>query len=560
MTDSFSTYPEDMKLSLHNVAAWENYVQKVISAYSDMGTAIRKNIPFVLHRPTTEDMFPDTDVRMYNFVPTVLAEDEETPPRILDTTSHSAYSAAMVLYMKMDKSRRDEEAKLCTFLKTSFSLEAEMTLRSTPEYVVADIANDSFNMFKIARDSHACATSFYVAQRACIQLFQMKMDGSFASYSDALLNLRRIWNSLFDKDKTGAIKIDDLFLIAFVQGLPDSKFQFMKDQLYAKNLDDGIPNFAATLTLMKTYDLAKQKVDDNFVPPGPTALSTVVPTKLTCPLCKNLYPAVKRRDTGEFFDKCASCNKKLRDKAIAKAANPTEAQIKKAQAVILAASVNINIKASPTEPPPPTADYLTKYMDNYALSSSTAIINTSPPPPDQLALPWCADSGATFTMTNCLADLVLPALLPKPIPIGSANGSTLYATHVGSSCFDSRLQVYFVPQSAVKLLSLGSLSALGYTYASGHDRSLTIHTPAGRILCTCPIQPNNIWFFPTHLISPAKVPNHSNVNFPNVSFQFLTPLNPTHFSKEQVKRATQARDLHHFLSHPSDDALRTTID
>jgi len=100
-----STYPEDMKLSLHNVAAWENYVQKVISAYSDMDTAIRKNIPFVLHRPTTKEMFPDTDVRMYNFVPTVLADDEETPPRILDTSSHSAYSAAMVLYMKMDKLR-----------------------------------------------------------------------------------------------------------------------------------------------------------------------------------------------------------------------------------------------------------------------------------------------------------------------------------------------------------------------------------------------------------------------------------------------------------------------
>jgi len=61
-------------------------------------------------------------------------------------------------------------------------------------------------------------------------------------------------------------------------------------------------------------------------------------------------------------------------------------------------------------------------------------------------------------------------------------------------------------------------------------------------------------------MSAAKVPNNSNVTVPNVSFQFLTPLNPTHFSKEQVKRATRARNLHHFLSHPSDDALRTTID
>ena len=70
--------------------------QKVISAFSNVGTAIRKNIPFVLHRPTTEDMFPDTDVRMYNFVPTILAEDEEAPPRILDTTSHSAYTGMAV--------------------------------------------------------------------------------------------------------------------------------------------------------------------------------------------------------------------------------------------------------------------------------------------------------------------------------------------------------------------------------------------------------------------------------------------------------------------------------
>jgi hypothetical protein len=84
--------------------------------------------------------------------------------------------------------------------------------------------------------------------------------------------------------------------------------------------------------------------------------------------------------------------KKLRDKVIAKAANPTEAQIKKAQAVILAASVNINTKASPTEPPPPTADYFTKYMHNYALSSTTTIINTNPPSRDlplpELVLPW----------------------------------------------------------------------------------------------------------------------------------------------------------------------------
>ena len=63
-------------------------------------------------------------------------------------------------HAKLDQCRKDEEGKLCTFLKSSFSEEAKMTLRGTPVYLVADIDNDSFAMYTIARDSHACATSF----------------------------------------------------------------------------------------------------------------------------------------------------------------------------------------------------------------------------------------------------------------------------------------------------------------------------------------------------------------------------------------------------------------
>ena len=51
-----------------------------------------------------------------------------------------------------------------------------------------------------------------------------------------------------------------------------------------------------------------------------------------------------------------------------------------------------------------------------------------------------------------------------------------------------------------------------------------------------------------------------HVSVPNLGFQFQSPLNPKHFSKEQVKRATQTRDLHHFLSHPSNDVLKITLD
>ena len=51
------------------------------------------------------------------------------------------------------------------------------------------------------------------------------------------------------------IKIDDLFFIAFIQGLPDTKFQYMKDKLYAENLDGRIPKYADVLATMKSVDL-----------------------------------------------------------------------------------------------------------------------------------------------------------------------------------------------------------------------------------------------------------------------------------------------------------------
>jgi len=80
-----------------------------------MGTAIRKNIPFVLHRPTTADLFQGTNVRMFNYAPVVPydpldpdAPDPGSPP-LLDTSSHAAFGSAMALYLKMDKARRDEE-------------------------------------------------------------------------------------------------------------------------------------------------------------------------------------------------------------------------------------------------------------------------------------------------------------------------------------------------------------------------------------------------------------------------------------------------------------------
>jgi len=102
MTDS-SAYPSDKKLSLHNVSVWDHHVHEVISAYSDMGTAIRRNIPFVLRRPSTEDLFPGTLFRMYNLAPVVpydpLDPLNDAPLPALDAASHASFGSAMTLYL-----------------------------------------------------------------------------------------------------------------------------------------------------------------------------------------------------------------------------------------------------------------------------------------------------------------------------------------------------------------------------------------------------------------------------------------------------------------------------
>jgi hypothetical protein len=102
---------------------------------------------------------------------------------------------------------------------------------------------------------------------------------------------------------------------------------------------------------MTTYDLNKQKVDvppTIVVPPGPTIMSAsaVIPTassQIKCNLCSKMFNEVLRRD-GKEFTNCYTCS----------AANPTNAQVKKAQAVILAA--NVATKGPTPDPiiPPPT--------------------------------------------------------------------------------------------------------------------------------------------------------------------------------------------------------------
>ncbi len=137
------------------------------------------------------------------------------PPSLLD------FRSAVKTFDKLERLRRDEEAKVCHLLISSFSEEAKMLLRSVPTFN----DNDSFAMYRNAKESHTCASSFAVAQSTFHQLLSIKKTGTFA-LTDALLNHRRTFAAIVDPTATGTE----------FNALQDSEFQFMKDKLYSEDL------------------------------------------------------------------------------------------------------------------------------------------------------------------------------------------------------------------------------------------------------------------------------------------------------------------------------------
>jgi hypothetical protein len=124
-----TSYLSTKLLSIHNVNNWELYILEKLSIYPDVGQAIRRGVPFDPARPTTNDLFPGTALRMYSFLPTDLTTLD--PPSLLD------FRSAIKTFDKLERLRRDEEAKVCHLLISSFSEEAKMLLRSVPAFVTA---------------------------------------------------------------------------------------------------------------------------------------------------------------------------------------------------------------------------------------------------------------------------------------------------------------------------------------------------------------------------------------------------------------------------------------
>jgi hypothetical protein len=140
-------------------------------------------------------------------------------------------------------------------------------------------------------------------------------------------------------------------------------------------------------------------------------------------------------------------------------------------------------------------------LQHYSMTATTITKDptlTTLVPDNSTTGSFMLDSGSSLSVTNCINDLINPIQLTTPIPLTGADGAVIHATHVGSTC--SGTLIHFVSKSAVKLVSLRSLTASGYMVKTMQDRSIAITTPTGTTLCTCPIQPNNTWIFPSHLM------------------------------------------------------------
>ena len=312
-----STYPTTMLLTMTNVTTWEHQIKNKLTAFPDIGQAIRTKTPYVLAKPTIDDLIEDTNIRMYNLQP-------DNPTSLTESSLNN--------FEKRDQRRREEEAKVCHLILSSLSEEAQMHLRSVGAFTKAIDDNDSYAMFTIAKDEHSRSSSFAVALHIFQQLMTIKKDGSFSKLIQDLTDHRLTFSAVFDPNATGSVPIDHIWVMILMNALPDSEFMFMKESMYAKDLKVAFPQFAVVLQEMQNYDLNKKKAtpkQEATVPAGPTILSASSPNpaQTKCTTCSEMFNTTMRKVGTGIYTICFKCSTKARKAREAAAAHPTPAQV-----------------------------------------------------------------------------------------------------------------------------------------------------------------------------------------------------------------------------------------
>jgi len=142
---------------------------------------------------------------MYNY--------QANDPTTLTDSSLTNFLKAKAAFKNEDKNRRDEEAKVCHLILSSLCDEAQMHLRSVVAFTKATDDNDSYAKYSIAKDENSRSSSFAVAQSNFQQLLNIKKTGTFVALIHDLTDHRRKFCTIFEPDKSSAVKTNDLFLL-----------------------------------------------------------------------------------------------------------------------------------------------------------------------------------------------------------------------------------------------------------------------------------------------------------------------------------------------------------
>jgi len=363
-------YPKDKLLSKSNVEVWDDHIQMKMMDYPDLGLAILNKKKYTIERPHRDDKFPHTNLRKY--VQDVLE------PTQLEPASMERYARDMDRHADALVALKKTEAEFCSLIRSSFSQEAQILLRSDPRYSAASNSISSYDLYFVCRELHSSSSSFSVAQNTMVSIFSSPWPGSLNQLKDNLLHQRIKVSAMFDKNRTGTIQIDDLFLVALLNALPDDLFSYPKDKIYAENVTGDIPNFLNTLETMTNFDNYKSIASTSIAstdpssptPAGPTALAAVSTSTSICKVCLKPFPSVISKISKAPFQLCYTCNKKRLAEADGKSIPtiptrpPTEEQIQQAHAVLRAAHSNTPV------PPALDAAYLNYFVQKEAAQDS----------------------------------------------------------------------------------------------------------------------------------------------------------------------------------------------
>jgi len=361
-----------MLLTIDNAQIWDFHILDSMSAYPLIGSAIRNNKKYILPIPSATDTLLNSHERRYI---STLSDDGVY---VLTKGSRVALRKAQEKYEIAEEKRLIEEAKVCTFLKSSLSPEMSMLLRSNPEYLSADKANDSYEMYNIAKAVTFRTSSFEATQHRVLQMFQCTMTTTHTAYKDELLNHFKALLAMFgskDPALEGTCKLKDLALVAYLAGLPDEEFKYPKDKLYAETPAGEIPDMLTVMQSMTQYDHNKRKVPTpsqplpDLTPPGPTALAATTPSSSVCLQCHATFPTVISKKTSRPFTHCQSCHVKYMASLSPPVSTiPTTAQLKTKHAAMVAATTayhqaNAMILAAQSTPDL-DATYLNHYIQH----------------------------------------------------------------------------------------------------------------------------------------------------------------------------------------------------